>query len=136
MSYILITPLVIACILGESLHNTKLDEAYLFTSHVLINRMNDSRWPDTLEEVVLQSKQFSCMNDPENVRKLLNQQKYHPSIWEKARTALELASIQRKDPTMGATNYLTIKLFNSSKCPAWAKKLEVTIIKYGHVYLK
>src|SRR3990167_286018 len=132
MSYILISSLVIACILGESLHNTKLDEAYLFTSHVLINRMNDSRWPDTLEEVVLQSKQFSCMNDPKNVRKLLNYQKYHHSIWEKARTALELASIQRKDPTMGAKWYLRTDLYNSSKCPAWAKKLKVAIVKYDH----
>src|SRR3990167_10378546 len=130
MSYILITPLVIACILGESLHNTKLDEAYLYTSHVLINRMNDSRWPNTLQEVVLQPKQFSCMNDPENVRKLLNYQKYHVSIWEKARTALELASIQRKDPTLGAKWYMTEKLYYSKNRPKWASKMHITITKY------
>src|SRR3990167_8598280 len=131
MSYILITPLVIACILGESLHNTKLDEAYLFTSHVLLNRMNDSRWPDTLEEVVLQPLQFSCMNGPENVRKLLNYQKYHPSIWEKARTALELASIQRKDPTLGAKWYMTKKLYYSKNRPSWTKNMTITVIKFN-----
>src|SRR3990167_6236753 len=133
MSYILITPLVIACILGESLHNTKLDEAYLFTSHVLINRMNDSRWPDTLEEIVLQPKQFSCMNDSENVKKLLNYQKYHPSIWEKARTALELASVQRTDPTHSVTHYMTIELYDSNKRPSWANNMTVTVVKYNHV---
>ena len=133
---IVITPLVIACILGESLHNTKFDEAYLFTSHVLINRMNDSRFPNTLEEVVLEPKQFSCMNDPENVKKLLNYQKYHHSIWERAESALELALIQRKDPTLGANHYISISLYNSKRCPMWAKSMKVTIIKYGHVYFR
>ena len=132
----LITPLVICVIIGESLHNTKLDEAYLYTSHVLINRMRDGRWPDTLEGVATQPKQFSCMNDPENVNKLLRYQKYHPSIWEKARTAIELALIQRKDPTLSATHYLTIDLYYSKRCPKWARNMIVTVIKFNHVYLK
>lgn len=132
-----ITPLVIATLLGESLNNKGIDP-YIYTAWVLRNRLESGRWANTLEGVATQLNQFSALNEPENVQKLLRYQKYHESKWNMARSALELVGIQRHtaDPTKFATHYLTKSLYYSSKRPKWADDMVVTVIKYGHVYLR
>ena len=128
-----ITPLVIACVLGESLHNA---DAYYFTAWVIRNRVEAKAWPDDAEGVATQRLQFPAMNDPENVEKLLGYRKRHKILWEKAKAAIELAFIQRpfQDPTFGATHYVTETLYNSDRKGFWTK-MRVTTVKHGHVYL-
>ena len=133
------TNLVVACILGESSNKTKdVPNSYLMTAWVIRNRAEHPlQWPDTAEQVVTQRLQFSAMNDPVRVKRLLSYKQLHPSKWKKAKEMAELAFIQRpfQDPTFGACHYVTEDLYNSDRKGFWIG-LKVRTVRHGHVFLE
>lgn len=75
--------------------------------NVMENRANDGRWPDTMREVCLQPKQFSCWNanDPNRAKILAVTEA--DAIYAKAvELAREALNGDLVDITDGATHYL------------------------------
>ena len=83
---------------------------------VVLNRVFDSRWPNTIRGVIHQRKQFSAYNA--NVRQRLYFGPIPARAWRAARAALA-----GQDPSAGANHYFNPFLVR----PSWAKRL--TFIK-------
>ena len=133
------TNLVVACILGESSNKTKdVPNSYLMTAWVIRNRAEHPlQWPDTAEQVVTQRLQFSAMNDPIRVKRLLRYKAEYPTEWKMARKQIERALRERpyQDPTFGACHYVTEDLYNSDRKGFWIG-LRVRTVRHGHVFLE
>ena len=99
---------------------------------VIMNRLADRRWPNTVSDVVMQPWQFSVWNtgDP-NRAPMLAVGDGDPSF----RMALEVAIMaiegQLKDPTNGANHYHTHRVQ-----PAWSRGVEPTVIIGNHRFFR
>ena len=92
------------------------------TMHVAMNRMNDSRFPDTIKDVALQRKQFSAFDD--QVDKLRSAPTRDPAGWEHAvTTAKAVLDGQIPDPTGGATHYYAPRGMEGGLPPRWAGQI-------------
>jgi N-acetylmuramoyl-L-alanine amidase len=105
-------------------------------AHCIINRCKKKNWwgrgtpgyeDHTIAAVCLKPWQFSVWNpnDP-NLSLLTNlREQYRQAIQQKTCRAALKALIDaldgyEPDPTGGATHYLTTRLHQSNRCPAWA----------------
>ncbi|MCO5166391.1 MAG: cell wall hydrolase [Planctomycetes bacterium] len=79
---------------------------------VILNRVRDRRWPNTIRGVAHQPYQFSCYNA--NVRNRLYWGPVPQSCFDAARAALA-----GQDPSLGATHYFNPYLVR----PSWARSL-------------
>jgi spore germination cell wall hydrolase CwlJ-like protein len=80
-------------------------EDMLATSHVVLNRVQAERYPDTICDVIKQPKQFSWYN-PTNPPEPRLDNKLEARAWEKAVTVAIMVYLgQSIDPTNGATHY-------------------------------
>jgi spore germination cell wall hydrolase CwlJ-like protein len=117
--------LLTACIYGEARGEPLLGK--FAVAWVIRNRTRDKRWPNTFEDVILQPKQFSCMNpdDPnyDEVLKALLPSRNANSInmdWRECRIAAHAVISQIPwcyDPTNEANHYHAASI----KIPYWAK---------------
>ena len=107
---------------GESL------EAKRGVAHVILNRMDDPRWPDTVAAVVTQSRQFSCFNagDPNAIKFPTQKQAADWAAWVECCEVAGDALLGGYDPTKRANHYESVE--DSSKRPAWADAEKMTLI--------
>ncbi len=109
-------------IFGEARNCSEIERTAV--GYSAINRVNDGkRWNgETINEVLLKDKQYSCFNknDP-NREKMLDPESYDSnSFYECLEIAGDILSGELEDPTNGATHY-----FNPAVvAPSWANKLE------------
>lgn len=94
--------------------------------HVLLNRVADKRWPDTLAEVVLQPKQFSSFNagDPNAVKIPMPNE----TAWVLCCgvvSAVDAAPEAFPDETLGSTHYHSYS--NVAAYPKWAEESKHTV---------
>jgi N-acetylmuramoyl-L-alanine amidase len=104
-------------------------------AHCILNRAKAKAWwgrgtpyPDhSVTAVCLKPFQFSCWNNNDPNRSMLKQLEadYRGAIQQKTCRAALKAFIDAldgyvADPTGGATHYLTTRLHQSPRCPAWA----------------
>ena len=104
------------------------DLGMVAVSQVVINRVKDKRWPNTVCEVVWQNKQFSWTHDGKSDRIPTNSQ-YRQRLWIKAVYMFMIA--YGEDITNGATHYHSVTVN-----PWWANSMEVTAIIGNHIFLK
>lgn len=92
------------------------EEEKIAVAQVVLNRVKDKRWPNTLEEVILQPKQFSCFNANDlNQPKVQNPEKYESGAWKEClRISRNVLDGKYKDISQGANHYCTNN-------PCWAK---------------
>lgn len=88
-------------------------------AHVVLNRMNDPRWPNTVAEVCLQRKQFSCWNPDDPMRpKVLAVDGATIPFQECLWAAYSVLRGEVPDPTNGANHYYAPSTINP---PRWAQ---------------
>jgi len=98
-------------------------------SQVVLNRVKDKRWPDTICDVVWQNKQFSWTHDGKS-DKIPLLSKYQRRLWMKS-VYMFLIAHTEKDVTNGATHYHSVNVD-----PWWASSMKVTAIIGNHKFLK
>ena len=100
---------------GEARGET--DPGQSAVARVLVNRMRDGRWGNTLTTVCMWPFQFSCWlpRDP-NLKKIISLPDDDPML-EKLRGLVAEALASTKDPTQGATHYYAVSMI---KAPAWS----------------
>ena len=103
------------------------------------NRKNDTRWPDTWVDVILQAEQFSCFNvEDVNYHEILKailpsrNSNWLNAMWRECRyAAYGVLGNWRKDFTDGSNHYHAHYIL-----PYWAKDQKV-IYKIGsHLFYK
>ena len=129
----LLTALILADAEGEPL------EGKVAVAWVVRNRIADKRWPSTCAGVILQDKQFSCLNDgnarrPVFMGALLPSQggNFRDPIWRECRfVAHGVLHDWLRDPTGGANHY------NTLDCdPSYEKKMTLTKVIGNHEFFK
>ena len=113
-------------------------EGKIAVAHVIQNRQQDPRWPNSIGEVCIQNKQFSCwnQNDPNYpilVNKLFETRNTDPhKAW---RECLWVAGGVLRgylaDNTLGANHYHT-----KSIRPSWSEKMTVTVEIGNHIFYR
>lgn len=113
------------------------DRGIQAVGHVVMNRVSDDRWPETVAKVCLQPLQFSCWNGEAGADRLHNlrfDELRDARVWAPATT---IALLQDgDDPTYGANHYLTKALFLSGDRPSWADPLAIVAVIGNHVFLR
>tara|TARA_R110000868_G_scaffold16913_4_gene74951 strand:- start:455 stop:913 length:459 start_codon:yes stop_codon:yes gene_type:complete len=110
-------------VFGEA--RSESPEGQIAVANVILNRSIEQR--KSVKDVCLASLQFSCWNrnDP-NLDQLMNAY-LGPSTYS-VRLIKQIKHLTYgvymqfiMDNTDGSNHYLTLKLYNSDKCPVWAK---------------
>jgi len=102
-------------IYGEARGEPELGQAAV--AHVILNRIKDPRWPDSLAKVCMEKKQFSVWNENDpNRMKIQDLNLTDPVFLKSLYVGLGALLDVVPDPTLGATHYLNIRQAN----PDWA----------------
>lgn len=115
-------------------------EGKVAVCHVLLTRQLDGRHGPTIRDVALRRAQFSCFL-PGPHRAAVDAfplgRGEERAAGECLRAAVAVLAGRLPDPTHGATHYLARKLYDSPKCPKWAKEPPVKVsAEIGqHVFL-
>lgn len=110
---------VAATVLGEAEGETYVGKSAV--AHVIMNRVDDVRWPSTPGEVCLQRLQFSCWNeDSPRLHRMFNPQKcVAEAVWNDCfKAAMGALFHLDPDPTSGANHFVAPR--SLSKLPSWA----------------
>jgi len=99
-------------------------EGQIAVAHVTLNRVEDTRWPDNICDVVYQPKQFSWTH------LIKNQTPTEKKAWKQAKViARDVMIGNTVDPTDGATfyhaNYVN---------PYWAKDMTISKVIGVHIF--
>lgn len=112
---------------------------YICIGCVVINRVNDPRWPNTVKEVILQRKQFSWTNpgDPSRDKVIAflttgKETKTYKQLKIYAQAILDNRVI---DFSHGAQYYVARWLYEREQKQDWIDTLKITAIYGGHVFL-
>lgn len=104
---------------------------------VVMNRVEDTRWPKTPGEVCLQSLQFSCWNkDSPRLPGMLDPKSHTTEpVWNDCfRAAMEAVFRLEPDPTAGANHYLNPA--GMARPPIWARP-DLIVARIGdHVFYR
>jgi spore germination cell wall hydrolase CwlJ-like protein len=107
-------------------------DSLISIGNVIINRHR--KFKNTIEEICLKPRQFSCWNESDPNRKIIENVKESDRIYK---TCLEVANKlvknEYKDITKGANHYYSSK---TKTVPRWATSGEITKIIGNHVFLK
>lgn len=101
---------------------------------VVVNRVKNSRWPDTVCSVIREPHQFTWLNNPKHrqwFNTLTFPERYAAGYIE---AWVEAGKVLRKlvpDPTGGATFYHTLAIH-----PKWAYTMEETVVIGQHVFYR
>jgi len=102
-------------------------------AHTTLNRVNDSRWPDSICGVVYQRSQFSWTLDP--AKKHSGPVRNEWYAWENAEIVANQAIIRTAlglpDPANGATYFHATYVK-----PGWANRFEKTIEHGSHIFYR
>jgi len=110
---------------------------------VIRNRAN--AWKKSYPDICLQPKQFSCWNDGDPNRVLLDDlaermmlgNKFEvPSYIQCQFVARGIIKGEILDNTHGALNYLTTELFKSDDKPSWAKNIVFAVTKGNQTFFR
>lgn len=94
------------------------EEGKYAVAHVILNRANAPRWPNSAERVCMQPRQFSCWNtDSAERAAMMSIDLTSESYLECLKVANDVLDGKHPDNTLGATFYVTTITF-----PYWAKK--------------
>lgn len=115
-------------------------EGKVAVAEVIVNRAEDPRWPDELDEVVLQKMQFSCYNPGDPVASRMPDLKSAEgeAVFQDCCRAVAEALTGRR-LTGGANHYLNVRAVEKEtggKLPSWYDKTKVTAIIGNHEFLK
>jgi spore germination cell wall hydrolase CwlJ-like protein len=98
------------------------DEGKAAVAYVILNRMNGSRWGDSIKEVVTRQGQFEpWMTRRDEMQKLSPED---PSYRSAAQIADAVLTGQTPDPTTGATYFLNptvVRQRRGGSLPSWAQ---------------
>ena len=98
------------------------DEGKAAVAYVILNRMNGSRWGDSIKEVVTRQGQFEpWMTRRDEMEKLSPED---PSYRSAAQIADAVLTGQTPDPTTGATYFLNptvVRQRRGGSLPSWAQ---------------
>jgi N-acetylmuramoyl-L-alanine amidase len=113
-------------------------EGKIAVAFVILNRSIDKRWPDTIQEVCIQPKQFSAWNDndlnfPELIRKSKQGKFYdRDPVWKECLwTSHGVLSTWVRDLTHGANHYCVTRLN-----PSWADESKITVVIGNHKFFR
>lgn len=95
--------------------------------HVILNRVADKRWPDTISDVVLQRAQFSCFNSGDPVAYKFP--KANDKAWKACRAIVEQPG---SDPTNGANHYCRYDIMP----PKWADAFKLVARIGDHAFYR
>jgi len=105
-------------------------EGMIAIADVTINRKKDTRWPDSICNVVWQNKQFSWTHDGKSDDIPL-ESPYQIQLWSKVVYMFVIALLDEEDYSKCGTHY-----HNKYIEPWWSDKMDVTIIIGNHKFLK
>ena len=112
-------------------------EGKMAVAFVARNRMGDSRWPDTWEEVILQRRQFSCFNKNDlnyesTLDALLPSRNSRDMDWRECRLAAHAVLYSwHRDVSKGANHFYSNMLATP---PKWASKQIATVVIGRHKF--
>lgn len=117
--------LVIRTILGEAANQGKLGQTAV--AHVILNRVQDSRWSNTPEGVVMQPRAFSAWNKDSSGNSLVRKGSNSRRYVEIGQIVDAVFAGDTIDPTDGATHYysplgmqdLVRRGYQSNVLPSW-----------------
>lgn len=117
---------------GEARGEPELGQAAVIG--VIINRWKDPRWPETIIGVCWQPKQFSCWNNNDPNRKLIERL----DVLSKDYQRLYYLAVQQlvgiaSDPTRGANHYHATTM---KKKPKWASANQFVLVLGRHAFYK
>lgn len=96
-------------------------------AHVILSRVNNEKWGDSIPEVVYQNKQFSYTNRGQEQKNVPRQKD-----WDSAYSiAYEVLNGMLMSPVGDATHYHT-----SYVRPKWAKKLKYVATIENHIFYR
>ena len=98
-------------------------------AHVILNRLRDKRWPDSIKDVCLQPKQFSCWNEDDPNRERILSASLDASSFRLCAIACLEALEAPTDITEGSTHYCTIR-----SEPYWATGHEPILELANHKF--
>lgn len=104
-------------------------------AHVILNRLQSRRWGETVGEVCLAAKQFSCWDSMSPTRKPLARVDENSGSWLAAKGAVMAADLGvRPDVTEGALHYYATSLLRP---PFWDKAKTLPRVTIGrHVFVR
>lgn len=100
--------------------------------NVIMNRHNASN--AAIEEVCLKPKQFSCWNEQDPNRRIIENANENDRVYKIClEIAAKLASFELKDITNGANHYYSLM---AKTVPKWALAGRITKVIGNHAFLK
>lgn len=117
-------------IFGEARDELYPDKARVAVGWSIRNRVEDSRWPDTYQEVTTQKEQYSAFNETDQNRPYVENPFWKNSEVDKTAwhncydIAGKIINSKLNDPTGGANHYYD----NSISTPSWATKETLVLI--------
>lgn len=103
------------------------DEGAIAVMYTILNRVKDSRFPNTVSEVVNQYKQYSYIWDGSLARGYANKKQLDRML----KLAYDVRIGIVDDPTNGATFYHT-----KTVSPYWSKKMTMVAVVDNHIFYK
>ena len=123
---------------GEARGWPSTDDAACMWTALNRKAQNPKRYGRTINEVCLRRYAYSCFGDGGHLPAVLHPEHAEPKAWAKMQ-ALAAGVLAGKvpDETAGATHYVAKWLYDSPKCPGWARAPGVVALQLGpHVFLK
>lgn len=126
-------PADLACLALNIYHEARGEsvQGQAAVAHVTLNRRSDARYPDSLCGVVAQRNPKACQ-----FTWVCQAEDYSPhelgAFKRSLRIALEVVTGRRRDPTNGATHFIT----TSMRMPGWARRLHQTATIGRHRFFR
>lgn len=104
-------------------------EGQLAVAHVVMNRVADDRFPDTICEVVFEKRQFT------GISKRKNYDNFKGKTWDTSMTSAVLVYLgKKKDNTNGALFYLNPDKVRKKVLTSWKRKYKVLVQINNHKF--
>jgi spore germination cell wall hydrolase CwlJ-like protein len=98
-------------------------------AHVVMNRVNSPKFPNTICEVVKQKRQFTGFN------KRTNYNNFEGKLWDNSMTSAALVYLGKsKDNTKGALFYLNPNKVSKKTLTSWKRKYIVLVRIHNHKF--
>jgi spore germination cell wall hydrolase CwlJ-like protein len=123
--------LLTALVMGEAEAEPFLGK--IAVACVVKNRLDDNRWPDTWQEVMLQPWQFSCFNTA-LLRPEITMEHWGRIAWKECRfAAFGVLGGYVKDVTEGSNHYYAGWM---NKAPSWARGERMIVSIGDHLFYR
>jgi spore germination cell wall hydrolase CwlJ-like protein len=110
-------------------------EGKLAVAYTMMNRVRDTRWPDTVSDVLMQAWQFSWANPGDPNRLLLDDINWNDTTFDESyKAACTAYYLILPDVTHGANHYINPKAVK--KLPSWYDRNKIVRIIGNHEFLR